>query len=154
MPSTSGPVTPLSRFGSRLDALADVDAPPRRRRRPVNVRSVGLGLAGVVAICSLTAYNDYAVKNTNLVGSHLPIGVVTLVTLFVVLVNAPLHRWAPRVALGSHELGVALGMMLVGCALPSVVLFRYLPGHLASLWYHASMSGDDANVLRLAAPPA
>ena len=56
------------------DAASYSDAPPYRR--PVNLRSVLLGLLGVVFICGLTAYNDHVVANTFLVGNFLPIGLI------------------------------------------------------------------------------
>jgi hypothetical protein len=119
----------------------------RRRRRdlttgvaprgPVSWRSIALGLAGVVLICAVTPYNDYALNNTFLVGNNLPIGVVMLTFLFVLCVNAPLRRWLPRHAVSAGELAVALSMTLVGCGLPSSGLMRYLPPALVSPFYGA-----------------
>jgi hypothetical protein len=43
-------------------------------RRPVNLRSLLLGFAGVSFVCSLTAYNDYVLHNTYMVGNYLPVG--------------------------------------------------------------------------------
>ena len=116
-------------------------APPhalnQHTRSPVSWRSIVLGLMGVSFICGLTPYNDYALSNTFLVGNNLPIGVVMLSFLFVLLINAPLHRWLPRQALTSGELSVALSMTLVSCALPSSGLMRYFPPSLVSPFYHA-----------------
>ena len=90
---------------------------------------MGLGLAGVALICGLTPYNDYALNNTFLVGNNLPIGVVMLSFLFVLVINAPLHRWLrPQTRRHvSGELAVALSMTLISCALPSSGLMRYFP---------------------------
>lgn len=104
---------------------------------PITWRSIILGLLGVVLICSVTPYNDYALDNTFLVGNNLPIGVVMLTFLFVVFINNPLHRWWPHRALTSGELAVALSMTLVSCALPSSGLMRYFPPSLVSPFYHA-----------------
>lgn len=100
--------------------------PLLRQRSAVSWRSVGLGLLGVILICAVTPYNDYALNNTFLVGNNLPIGVVMLTFLFVLLVNAPLHRWWPGKALTSGKLGVVLSRTLVGCALLSGGRTRYL----------------------------
>src|SRR4051812_41373876 len=43
-------------------------------QRAITWRSVLIGLAGVVLICALTPYNDYALNNTFLVGNNLPVG--------------------------------------------------------------------------------
>ncbi len=106
-------------------------------RDAVSWRSTLLGLLGVVIICGLTPYNDYALNNTFLVGNNLPIGVVMLSFLFVLFINAPLHRWFPAHALSSGELSVALSMTLVSCTLPSSGLMRYFPSTLVSPFYHA-----------------
>src|SRR5690606_3762975 len=50
--------------------------------------------------------------------------------------------------LSGGELAVALGMTLVGCALPSVGLMRYLPGHLVAPFGHAAISHQSAELLR------
>ena len=57
--------------------------------------------------------------------------------LFVLVINAPLHRWFPRHALTAGELSIALSMTLVSCALPSSGLMRYFPPSLVSPFYHA-----------------
>lgn len=119
-----------------------LDAPRAGLRPPVTWRSILVGLTSVILLCSLAAYNDYAVNNTNLLGCHLPIGVLLFYLLFILLINAPLHRWWPRHALGSGELAVALGMTLCACALPTVGLMRYLPGHLTAFFNHAANSGE------------
>ncbi|MGH7213921.1 MAG: DUF6785 family protein [Tepidisphaeraceae bacterium] len=106
-------------------------------RPSVTWRSVTLGLAGVVLVCGLTPYNDYALNNTFLVGNNLPLGVVMLAFLFVLFVNAPLNRWAPEHALSAGELTIALSMTLVSCALPSSGLMRYFPPSLVGPLYHA-----------------
>src|ERR1051325_5789614 len=51
----------------------EIQAP---QRKPVNLRSVLLGLLGVIFICTLTPYNDWAVNNTYLVGNYLPVGLL------------------------------------------------------------------------------
>ncbi len=125
------PPSPSQRLRRRRRAAEFV------RRGPVSWRSITLGLIGVVGICAVTPYNDYALNNTFLVGNNLPIGVVMLTFLFVLLVNGPLRRWAPRFAVSGGELAVALSMTLVACGLPSSGLMRYLPPALVSPFYHA-----------------
>jgi hypothetical protein len=112
----------------------------------VTWRSVLLGLLAILVICGLTPFNNYVMRNTDLVGNYLPAGLLTLLILFTMLVNAPLWRFAPRHALSSGELAVSLGMALVGCAFPSEGLMRYLPGHLVAYWRRAS---EDYEVARL-----
>jgi hypothetical protein len=102
----------------------------------VTWRSVLLGLSGVVLICGLTPYNDYALNNTFLVGNNLPLGVVMLLFVFAVFINGPLSRFAPRFAFSGGEIAVAFTMALVSCALPSSGLMRYFPPSLVSPFWH------------------
>ncbi|HLL88940.1 MAG TPA: DUF6785 family protein [Tepidisphaeraceae bacterium] len=116
-------------------------------RGAVTWRSVLLGLVGVAFVCGLTPYNDYVLKNTFFVGNFLPIGLLLFFLAFVMLVNAPLWRWAPRWGFSTGELAVALGMTLVSCALPSSGLMRYVPGHLVNYWPQAAANPDARQVL-------
>ncbi|HMO26808.1 MAG TPA: hypothetical protein PKB10_11105, partial [Tepidisphaeraceae bacterium] len=112
-----------------------------------------IGLIGVVFICGLTPFNDYALNNTYLVGSFLPVGLVLFVSLIVLGINAPLHRFAPRRALRGGELAVIVGMMLVCSTLPSSGLMRYLPTSIVALHHHASVNVNHHTVLETAGLP-
>jgi hypothetical protein len=112
----------------------DADA-AQAKRRPVNFRSVILGLIGVVFICGLTPYNDWVVNNTYLVGNYLPIGLLLFFLTFIMVVNGALWRWRERWAFNSSELAVAMGMVMVGCGVPSSGLMRYLPAALIGVTY-------------------
>ncbi len=124
--------------------LADPSSSPRRA---VNWRSLLLGLIGIAFICSLTAYNDYVMRNTFLVGNFLPIGLLLFFMVVIMLINAPLHLWAPRHAFSGAELAVVLGMTLVSCTLPSSGLMRYLPAMLVGLHHQAISNGEYAAVM-------
>ncbi len=105
--------------------------PTTTARRPaMNLRSVTLGLLGVILICAFTPYNDYVLNNTFLVGNNLPLGVTMLVFLFTLAINGPLSKWRPRLAFSSGEIAVAFMMTLIACALPSSGLMRALPASL------------------------
>ncbi len=121
---------------------------PAAQRRPVNWRSLLLGLIGVGFICGLTPYNDFVVANTYLVGNFLPIGLLMFFLVFILAINVPLRAIAPRLALHGGELAVSLGMVMVSCALPSSGLMRYLPAYLVSIPYHAPSSPDFQKVLK------
>ena len=104
-------------------------------------------MLGVVFICAFTPYNDYALNNTFLVGNNLPLGVVMFLFLFTLLINGPLSRFAPRVALSSGEVAVAFSMILVSCALPSSGLMRGFPASLVAPFHLAG--GDEEFMRRL-----
>ena len=121
--------------------------------RAVTLRSVLLGLCGVVAICGLVPYNDYALQNTFLIGNFLPIGLVLLMLALVLGVNAPLKKLAPRLALREAELAVVMGMVLVGCAVPSSGLMRYLPAGIVGIYSAAAQRPDYAAAIVAAQVP-
>ena len=89
-------------------------AVPTLEPRPaVNWRSISLGLAGVILICGLTPYNDYALNNTFLVGNNLPLGVTVLLFVFTIAINGPLCRRNSAYAVITGEVAVAFSMTLV-----------------------------------------
>src|SRR5439155_1953316 len=104
-------------------------------RPPINARSVALGLAGVILICALTPYNDYALNNTFLIGNNFPLGVVMLLFGFAIAINGPISRFWPAQKFSAGEITVAFSMTLVSCALPSSGLMRYFPPSLVSPWH-------------------
>lgn len=133
-----------------MEALAD----PSRPARAITWRSVSLGLFGGCLVCAAVPYNDFVLNNTYLVGNSLPVIVVMLAFLVALLVNAPLHRWAPRHALQSGELTCALLMMLVACAVPTSGLLRYLPPALVVPFFRAQSDPQYQQILEAADLPA
>jgi hypothetical protein len=111
----SGPMSPRE--------LADAaDAP----RPAVTWRSLLIGTVAVALICGLTPFNDYVLSDTNLTAGFLPVGAVLVMFLLIVAINAPLHRLAPRHALGAGELAVVCMMALLASSLPSWGLMKFL----------------------------
>ena len=115
-------------------------------RKPISWRSVVLGFFGVILISLITPYNDYVLVNTYVIGNNLPLSAMLMFFVVAVAINGPLSRFAPGYALSSGELGVAFSMVLVGCAIPSSALMRYLP---ASLVYPFWQARGDAELLKL-----
>ncbi|HEX8324283.1 MAG TPA: DUF6785 family protein, partial [Tepidisphaeraceae bacterium] len=99
---------------------------PLTPMRLITWRSIGLGLLLAFTIALVTPYNDYVVNNSFVVGSYFPPVVTLGLFAFVLLVNGPLHRYAPRLALSPGELAIALAMGLIACSIPSQGLFRQL----------------------------
>lgn len=122
--------------------------------RAITFRSVFFGLAGVVALCALTPFNNLIINNTDFIGNHFPAGVLLFLLIVVVGVNAPLSRFRPAAALHRDELLVMLSMWLIGCAIPFVGLNRYYPGQLSAIWVHAANNPDYANALNKADLPS
>src|SRR2546426_11768950 len=121
----------------RQNALVALDA----SRRSITWRSVALGSAAVAVVCALAPYNDYVVANTWLVGSYLPPILILFFFVLIVLVNGPLHRWAPGQALSHGELAVVMTMTLMGCSIPGQGLMRQFLPTLVAPFY---LGGQDA----------
>ena len=92
------------------DPTQQLAAPLTTQREAVNLRSVLLGLVGV------DRHQLPSPPSTTLFwptptwsAATLPTGLLLFLMLFVILVNAPLHRFAPRYAYSSGELAVAAG---------------------------------------------
>lgn len=96
------------------------------RVRFVTWRSIGLGLLLALSISVFTPYNDYVINNSFLVGSYFPPIITLAMFAVVLLVNGPLHKFAPRLALGPGELAMAMAMGLIACSIPSQGMFRQL----------------------------
>jgi hypothetical protein len=116
--------------------------------RVVTLRAALVGLLGVVLISSIAPFNDYVMRNTPVIGSFLPLGLLMWILLMVLGVNAPLRRFAPRWALGRGELVVVTIMVLVACSMPTVGLMRYLPGHLVSFFEHAGSDPSSRQLMQ------
>lgn len=140
-------------------ATDSADSPPtlldgEPRPRAVTFRSVILGLLGVILIAALTPYNDFAMGNTFLIGNFLPIGLVLVLLAIVFLINAPLRKLAPKLAIREGELAVILGMILAGCAVPSSGLMRYLPAGIVGIYSYAAGNPSYATLIDSANIPA
>lgn len=121
--------------------------------RAVTWRSLLVGLIGVLLICGLTPYNDFAVDNTYLVGNFLPLGLVVFLVVLLLLINAPLRKWAPQSALREAELAIITAMILVACSIPSSGLMRYLPTTTVGLYNLASQRPDYSDLITRAGVP-
>lgn len=115
--------------------------PIAERRRAVTLRSLLLGSLGVLFVCGLSPYNDIVLTDTSLTAGFLPLAATLLLFVVVVGINAPLHRFAPRYALGTGELAVVMVMTLVSSALPGWGLMRFLIPTPVVPFYMGTASG-------------
>lgn len=113
----------------------------RRDERVVTARAVLLGSLCVVLVGTLVPYNDFVLSDNSLAAGFLPLLAVLTQFGLVVLVNAPLHRWAPRQALHRGELGVIVMMTTLACAVPNWGLMRFLAPMPVMPFYHGTSDG-------------
>ncbi len=104
------------------------------RAAGVTRRAFWLGIIMVIVLAALTPLNDLVMKNTPVIGNHLPIGILTPVMAMVLALNPYLKRTG-RHPFSAAEMVVIFGMLLVAAAAPSSGLMRYLAPMLISPTY-------------------
>ncbi len=92
-------------------------------------------------MCALVPLNDFVYSDTSLAAGFFPLAVVLLQLVIVLLINAPLRRFAPRLAFSTGELAVVLMMLLVGASLPNWGLMKYLAPTPVAPFYHGASDG-------------
>ncbi len=106
-------------------------------------RSVLLGLLGAGVICGITYFNDAILRQSLIVGNHLPIAVYGPLLLFLLFAN-PLLAWFARITKGTirwlcplsgRELAVVVALCLAACCVPYSSLLRLLT-NLVMLPHH------------------
>ncbi len=116
-------------------------------RRFLTFRAISFGVLGVLLLCGITPFNNLVLNNTDLIGNHFPAGVLLMVLFVVLLINAPLARFAPRWMIRRDELIVMLSMWLIASALPFVGLNRYFPGQTVAYWYCSADRREFADMM-------
>lgn len=105
----------------------------------LTLRSLLIGLAGVIILCLITPYSIFYLQGTRLVCNHLPIGVIVLLIL-ILGANTILTRLGR--ALSTAEIGYAFCMMLVGSAIPALGLAGYLIPLMAAPFHYATLENN------------
>ncbi|MCY4567868.1 MAG: hypothetical protein OXD49_06110, partial [Candidatus Poribacteria bacterium] len=85
-------------------ASQNLPHPPHPAHTGLTLRSVLIGMGGVVCQCFATPYNDFHVGGTYLAGNHLPIAVVFVMLIFVLSINVLLKKLKPGTELQGGEL--------------------------------------------------
>jgi hypothetical protein len=116
--------------------LPELDTP---KTRSITFRSIGIGLLLAIVIVCVTPFNDYVVNNSFLIGSYFPPVFALAMLALVLLINGPLHKFAPRAALSSGEMSIVILIVLVSCSIPSQGLMRQIIPSMVSPLY---MSGQ------------
>ena len=117
------------------------DSPEPKVRQPslndaaLTRRAVILGMILVVFLAVVTPYNDYVLHNSQFIGNHLPIGIVTLLALLILVVN-PLMMLLRARPFAPGELIVILTMLLIAAATPASGLMRYLEPMIVTPFWH------------------
>lgn len=116
-------------------SLSPPEAAPTRA---FTVKSLLFSLLAVLLVVAGAMYNDAVLKQTYIVGNHLPIVVVCILLALVTVWN-PLCILLKlrRLALSAAELAVVLSASLVACWVPSSGFYRYFHKLLIFPWIEA-----------------
>ena len=106
-------------------------------------RSVFLGLFCAAAICGFTYFNDAILRQSLIVGNHMPIAVYGPLLVFLLTVNPLLAFVSRKVRIGwgwlkplsAAELSVVIALSLASCCVPYSSLLRLL-SNLVMLPHH------------------
>jgi hypothetical protein len=110
-------------------------------RRPASAdlalsrRAIILGMILVVFLAAVTPYNDDVLHNSQFIGNHLPIGIITILALLILAVN-PLMTLLRARPFTPGELIVILTMQLIAAAAPASGLMRYLEPMMVTPFWH------------------
>ncbi len=86
-------------------------------------RAIVLGILGAILICTLTYFNDFVLRQTYLVGNHLPVSVFGTLVVFLFF-NAYIYRLSHKIALTGREMALIMAMTLSACVVPTSGLMR------------------------------
>jgi len=112
----------------------------------ITLRSVIIGLLGVILLVSITPYNDFYIQGTFLAGNHFPIGPVFILLALILLVNPILLKVKSSWALSSAEFITIWCMMLGASGIASTGVMRYLLPKLIIPYYFASPENEWADL--------
>jgi hypothetical protein len=108
----------------------------------MTLRSLIIGLLGVVFIVVVGYYNDHVWRLTSFVGNHFPISVFGLLFFFLLTINPLLFLLGRKWRLSASELAVIVTLMLVACSVPGSGLLRsFTPCIAMPVRYYAADSG-------------
>ncbi len=88
-------------------------------------RAVIVGLLGAAFVAGVTYFNDNIMRQTLLIGNHMPHSVYGGLLLFLLLVNPALALLRRRWAFTGGEIAVVLALTLSACAIPGAGLMRF-----------------------------
>ena len=97
----------------------------------MTVRAVVLGLLLGLLIAGATYFNDQVIRQTYLIGNHLPAAVFGLWLVVLLGINPLLARLGEGVRLRAGELAIVLVLGLAVCGWPGSNLLRYFSGVMA-----------------------
>lgn len=101
-------------------------------------RAFVIGLLCVGFTAAVTPWNDFAKGNTFLTGSHFPAGVVAILLVLALVVNAGLKLIRRAWAFRQDELMLIWCMMIAACAVPASGLMRFWFPLCAAPAYYAA----------------
>lgn len=100
-------------------------------------RAIIVGLIGVAILSSISYFNDFVLKQTQLIGNHLPISVFGGMILFLITINALLYKISKRFAFTGRELAIVMALVLVACSIPAGGLMRVFTSTLVYPHHYA-----------------
>ncbi len=106
------------------------------QERAFTVKALLFGLLGIAIVSGLSYFNDNRLGQSPMVGNHFPIAPIFYIFCLALFWNLSWSKLAPRLALKTNEMVVALSMTLVSSWVPTSGLFRYFHRLLIMPYYY------------------
>lgn len=90
----------------------------------MSIRAIILGLLLGLFVSAATYFNDFVIRQTFLIGNHLPIAMFGTAVILLLVVNPVLRVFGRNAPLRGAEIGVALAIGLAACGWPGSGYFR------------------------------
>ncbi len=136
-----------------MSLSAAAGAPVLRTKRILTLRSVVVGMVGVVAVTMGAPYSEWVVRSTYMTTNYFPLGLAFSFILVVVVLNPLLKLVRHRCGLRSDELGVVYMMLLAAVSVPTYGITGYVISVSASPFYYATTENSWADYLHHHIPP-
>ncbi len=108
----------------------------------ITLRSLLIGTICVMLVGLITPYNNFVLSDTSLSSGFLPLFLVLIQFVLIVFINAPLHRFKPRLALTGRELAVIVLMTALVCGLSDWGLMRFFIPTPVAPFYNATLDSN------------
>jgi hypothetical protein len=95
---------------------------------PISLRSILIAVVCIFVICAISPTNNYLTGAAWIAADQFSIGVVALLSLIVLVINAAWRKFSPDQALRTEELVTIWCMMAIIASFPSSAFVRYFLG--------------------------
>jgi len=102
----------------------------------MTARAIVVAALCVMFVCGVTYFNDFVMKQTMFIGSHLPMAVYGILVVYLVFLHPLVRKMHRALTLRKGEMAVIVGAVLVACAIPGTNVMRTFTAQLVMPYRH------------------